>query len=85
MFAFYHLFKYSFKIKIPKLYTNWLKESFSTFVSSIGLKKVGTSWILRKGGILEKGVGVDLEKGCVNPLTNYDYYELKQICTKICF
>ena len=37
-----------------------------------------------KGEILEKGVGVDLEKGCVNPLTNYDYCELKQICTRIC-
>ena len=31
---------------------------------------MGTSWISRKGGILEKGV--DLEKGgCMNPLTNY--------------
>ena len=85
MFAFYHFLKYSFKIKIPKLYTNRLKESFSTFVFSVSLKKVGTSWISRKRGILEKGVEVDLEKGCVNPLTNYDYCELKQICTKICF
>ena len=34
------------------------------------LRKVGTSWISRKGGILEKG-GVDLEKGEYDPLTNY--------------
>ena len=34
---------------------------------------VGTFWISGKGGILEKGVGVDLEKGGMNPppLTNY--------------
>ena len=31
---------------------------------------MGTSWISRNGGILEKGV--DLEKGGMTPLTNYD-------------
>ena len=35
---------------------------------------MGTSWISRKGGILEKGGG-DLEKGGMNPLTTYDYLE----------
>ena len=51
----------------------WLKESFSTFAFSIGLKKVGiSSWISRKRGILEKeggggGGGVDLEKGVYEP------------------
>ena len=35
--------------------------------------KGGASWISRKGGILEKGGGVDLEKGGgMTPLTNYD-------------
>ena len=33
---------------------------------------MGTSWISRKGGILEKGAGGDLEKGGMTPLTNYD-------------
>ena len=28
---------------------------------------MGTSWISRKGGILEKGRGVDLEKGGYDP------------------
>ena len=32
---------------------------------------MGTSWISRKGEILEKE-GVDLEKGGMTPLTNYD-------------
>ena len=36
---------------------------------------VGTFWISGKGGILEKGMGVDLEKGGYEPpspsLTNY--------------
>ena len=32
---------------------------------------MGTSWISRKGGILKKGRGVDLEKGGMTPLTNY--------------
>ena len=31
---------------------------------------MGTSWISRKGGNLEKG-GVDLEKGGMTPLINY--------------
>ena len=33
---------------------------------------MGTSWISRKGEILEKE-WVDLEKGDMTPLTNYDY------------
>ena len=34
---------------------------------------MGTSWISRKGGILEiDGGRGDLEKGGMNPLTNYD-------------
>ena len=33
--------------------------------------KGGASWISRKGGILEKGGGVDLEKGGMTLLTNY--------------
>ena len=34
--------------------------------------KGGTSWISRKGEIIEKGGGVDLEKGGgMTPLTNY--------------
>ena len=33
---------------------------------------MGTSWISKKGGILEKGgAGFDLEKGGVTPVTNY--------------
>ena len=32
---------------------------------------MGTSWVSRKGGILEKGGGVDLEKGGMTLLTNY--------------
>ena len=32
---------------------------------------MGTSWISKKGGILERGGG-DLEKGGMSPLTNYD-------------
>ena len=31
---------------------------------------MGTSWISRKWGILEKGGGVDLEKVGMTPLTN---------------
>ena len=34
---------------------------------------MGTSWISRKGGLLEKGWGVDLEKGGMTPLTNYGF------------
>ena len=33
---------------------------------------MGTSWISKKGGILERGGGGDLEKGGMSPLTNYD-------------
>ena len=32
---------------------------------------MGTSWISTKGGILEKGWGVDLEMGGYDPLTHY--------------
>ena len=32
---------------------------------------MGTSCISRKGGILEKGRGVDLEREGMTPLTNY--------------
>ena len=40
----------------------------------MGLWKVGTSWISRKGGILKNGYELDLEKGggISAPLTNYD-------------
>ena len=34
---------------------------------------MGTSWISRKEGILERGGGVDLEKGGMTNLTNYGY------------
>ena len=38
------------------------------------MKGGGTSWISRKGGILERegGEGVDLEKGGMTPHTNYE-------------
>ena len=38
---------------------------------------MGTSWISRKGGNFEKGGGggVDLGKGGMTPLTNYDLYK----------
>ena len=39
-----------------KLSTNWLQELLSALVFQIGQWKVGTSWISRKVGILEKGV-----------------------------
>ena len=57
MFVVHHFSKYSSKIKILRgqnLYTNRAKESFSSFVFMIELYKVGTSWISRKGAILEK-------------------------------
>ena len=38
---------------------------------------MGTSWISRKGRILVKGGGVDLEKGGMTPLTNYDNQNLR--------
>ena len=56
---------------LPKLryfegrnYTNWLQELFSTFVFLIDLWKEGTSWISRKGGILEKGGMTPLNQLC---------------------
>ena len=43
------------------MYTNWLQELFGALVFPIGVWDAGTSWISRKGGILEKR-GIDLEK-----------------------
>ena len=64
---------------LPKLryfegrnYTNWLQELFSTFVFLIDLWKVGTSWISRKGEILEKG-GWSRKGGSMTPPTNYGW------------
>ena len=54
-FAFHHFSKYSSKIKIlcENLYKSRLEDSVSIFVFPIGLLKVETSWISRKGEILD--------------------------------
>ena len=41
---------------------------------------MGTSWISRKERNLEKE-GVDLEKGGMNPLTNYAVATLRKLCS----
>ena len=54
MFAFYHFCKYTLRIEITyKL----VKGVFQYFCFLDRAKKVWTSWISRKGGILEKGGG----------------------------
>ena len=80
-FAFHQFSKYSSKINIfcgQNLYKSRLEDSLSTFVFLIGQKKVGTSWISRIGGILEKGGGLTQKKGVMT-----SPYQLRRISPKI--
>ena len=84
MFPFYHFCKYSFKIKIlvgQKLYTNWLKESFSTFCFLDRPEKGGNTLDFQKGGNLRKG-GLIQKRGSMNPFTNYTQLLCKWTCLR---
>ena len=58
-----------------KLYINWLQEFIQYFCFLINLWMVGTSWISRKGGILEKGGWSRKGGGVWPPLTTISKLE----------